>query len=103
MITAATMIVTWVTRSLTNAISAGARSPLKYVYAASTTNAITNGRSPCRPSAKHHLHADQLQRDVWPRRQNAGEGHRECQARAGVSIANQVRRGDVAALPRQRP
>ena len=31
--------------SLTNAIIAGARSPEEYVYAASTANAISSGRS----------------------------------------------------------
>src|SRR5215469_4583829 len=46
MTTIAAMTVTYMSVSFTNAISAGARSPLVYVYAASNTNETVSAGSP---------------------------------------------------------
>jgi hypothetical protein len=49
MIITAAKTVMKISASFTSAISAGARSPLEYVYAARITNAIMSGRSPMKP------------------------------------------------------
>ena len=99
--------------SLTNAMSAGARRPEEYVYAASRANAMNSGRSLLEPAGvlaaaeaqdvEHRLDADELQRDVRHRREDAGERDREPQ-RLGVEPAlDEVGRRHVAATVRDRP
>jgi hypothetical protein len=82
---------------LTSAIIAGARKPLKYVYAARITKAMMSGRS------QHHLDADQLEGDVRHRRQNAGERDRQRQPVAVVPTADEVSTRDVVVPAGHRP
>ena len=52
---------------------------------------------------EHDLDADELQRDVGHRREDAGEGDREGEAAAVVAPLHEVGRGDVAVAVRDRP
>ncbi len=54
-------------------------------------------------SRQHDLDADQLQRDVRHRRENAGERDRERQGSAAEAPHHEVRRRDVPVLVRDRP
>ena len=48
--------------------------------------------------AKHHFDAHQLQGDIGQGGEDAGDGHQQCQCRAGIAFAHEVAAGDMAAL-----
>ena len=81
------------------------------MYAASTANAMISGRSRdervARAAEAHRvedgLDADQLQRDVGHRREDAGDRDRQREPAAAVAAAHEVGRGHVAVPVRDAP
>ena len=71
--------------------------------------AMMSGRWPTQAAggkaerADHHLHADELQRDIGHGGDDAGQRHGEREHAAAEAVAHEVRRRDVAALMRDRP
>ena len=94
---------------LTTAISAGARSPLRYVATASTPNTTASRASPAAPSGidaadlQHRPDPEQLQRDVRHRRQQPGQGDREGERMGAPASARVVGDGDESVFGRDRP
>ena len=52
---------------------------------------------------QHRADADELQRDVWHRRDDAGDRDHQRERRRAVAATHEVRRRDVAVLVRHRP
>ena len=71
--------------------------------------AMISGRCPTKPPrreaerADHHLHADELQRDIGHGGDDAGQRDGEREQAAAEAVAHIVGRGDMAALVRDRP
>ena len=58
---------------------------------------------PCRPSVEHDLNADELERDVRHRREDAGDGDGEGERGAVEATADEIGGGDVAVFVRHAP
>ena len=71
--------------------------------------AMISGRWPAKPlvgkaeRADHHLHADELERDIGHGGDDAGQRHGKREHAAAEAVAHEVRRRHVAALARDRP